>query len=114
MAKFDAAKFAVGVVDAAGPHVRQAIKDVQGAKDALAAVEQDAAATLQALSTEMDPARAAMLMQDLEVTLPARRAAIRSAMKSSSASDSAAAVDAVLDVAFKVLVAGARAFVPGL
>jgi len=117
VAEFDAAAFAVHV----GAGVREAVEPfAKKAGDALALrivdevriFEHDIEATLRALKAEADPERAARLERDLTRFLPARRDAIISEVVSTLSTDAQAAAETALNVAVKIVIAAARAFVP--
>lgn len=115
MAKFDTNKLskeAFGLLrNAAEPRLKAAVADLKDGKKALEKVEADVAATLAALQAETDPAKAAMLAHDLEKTLPARKAAIRTMVRSEVSAEAAALIDEALEIAIKVAVIAAKAFI---
>lgn len=109
---FDAKAFAGELGDALKPFASKAADQGKAIVARIKVLEDDVAATLDALKTEQDPARRAALQQDLDTFLPDRKAFILSASASMLATDAQAAFDAALSVAIKVAVGVAKSMSP--
>src|SRR5438552_10381910 len=103
MSAFDSRIFAQAVVADVTPHVAHVIDRAVHLRAQLDALQTDVERTLNALQAEADVGRAAALRLDLEVFLPARKAAILSASKSRLTGDVQAAFEAALSTATRAV-----------
>jgi hypothetical protein len=110
---FDAEIFAQTALADVRELIDQGQQDSAEVRVELAQLRQDIEATLAALEVERDARRARALRDDLDRSLPARKAAILSAAESKFSSEVNAALENALTLATRVAVIVAKAFVTG-
>lgn len=77
-------------------------------------LEQDTEDTLTALAVVQRPEAAKSLREDLEIILPARKAALLAAVEAELGSAGKALLEAALEIGIKIAITVARAFIPVL
>jgi hypothetical protein len=95
--------------EALAPILKQGGQDARDMSRKISELEDDVAATVKALAETQNPGQAALLREDLDRFLPARKAAIMAQAISTGASDTQAAAEAALDVAIKIALAVGKA-----
>ena len=110
MSSFDPKAFAQAVLSGVTPHVSDVLEEARDLRARLAGLQADIEGTFGALKSETDPQRVENLKLDLEVFMPARKAAILAAAEAHLSGDVQAALDRALEVAVKIALTVAEAF----
>jgi hypothetical protein len=110
--RFDTRAFVEELGAGLREHVKSAGVEASVLGHRIDVLEEDAAATLEAIKVEQDVERRMALRVDLECFLPERKAFLLSAAESLMSSEAKAVFETALDVTVRVLVAAAKALSP--